>query len=130
MHRILGLAAGLLTALLVAVPVSAGPPYQGKTVLQGTPNAGQTLWVDASVVSNTPVVAYEYAIQNECTFPHRTGSSYQHDAIVTWTYELDGLPHAVLPIYLQSVPSGSTCKVFLVRGNVVVKGSTTSYAVS
>jgi len=39
-------------------------------------------------------------------------------------------PHVTMPIYLQSVPAGSKCKVFLVRnGNVVVKGSTTLYTV-
>jgi len=80
---------------------------------------------------DAPVVPYEYAIQNECAFPHKGGSSLQNDAIVTWTSEdANGDPHVTLPINLQSIPAGSKCKVFLVRnGNVVVKGSTTSYTV-
>ena len=130
MHRVIGLAAGLLAAALVVGPASAGPPYQGSIMLLGVPTTGDTLRVDAVVVTNTPVVAYEYAINNQCAFPTRKGSSSQTDAIVTWTYELDGLPHAVLPIYLQSVPSGSSCKVFLTRNGVVVKGTTTAYAVT
>jgi hypothetical protein len=130
MHRSIGLAAGFLAAALMAGSVSASPPYQGAITLTSPTTHGTTLTVDALVISNTPVVPYEYAIQNECTFPHRSGSSFQHDDIVNWTYELDGVPHAVLPVYLQSVPADSTCKVFLMHGNVVVKGSTTSYTVS
>jgi hypothetical protein len=128
MHRILGLAAGLLAALVMVGPVSAGPPYTGNTVLLGTPKSGETLSVDVSVTSNTPVVAYEYAINNKCSWSNK-GSSSQTEAIVTWTYELDGLPHAVLPIYLQSVPAGASCTVFLTRSNVVVKGTAKSYTV-
>lgn len=123
-----GALAALLGTLLVAAPVSAGGTT-GKTVLLGTPTSGTTLQVDVSVTSAAPVVAYEYAIQNECTFPHRTGSSYQRDDIVYWTFEVDGVPHAIMPVYLQSVPTGSSCKVFLARNNVVVKGSTTLYTV-
>jgi hypothetical protein len=122
------LAIGALGALLAASPVSAGGTT-GKTVLQGTPTSGETLLVDVSVTSTAPVVAYEYAIQNECTFPHRSGSSYQRDDIVYWTFEVGGVPHAIMPVYLQTVPSGSSCKVFIARNNVVVKGSTTLYTV-
>jgi hypothetical protein len=130
MKRPTALGLAILAALVFAAPVSAGPPYTGTTVLMNAPLSGTTLWVDASVVSNTPVVAYEYAIQNECSFPHRSGSSYQRDGIVYWTYQQEGLPHANLPIDLGSVPVGSTCKVFLVRNNTVVKGSTKAYTVS
>jgi hypothetical protein len=124
------LATGILTALLVVGPVAAGPPYAGMTELLGTPTSGETLDVEVSVTSNTPVVPYEYAIQNECSFPGRTGKSYQRDDIVYWTFfEGDNVPHAVVPVYLQSVPARSKCKVFLIRNNTVVKGSTTSYTV-
>ena len=129
MHRRFAIAAGVVTALVVTASAVAGPPYTGTTVPSGTPTSGQTLYIDASVSTTAPVVAYEYAIQNECTFPQRTGSSFQHDDIVYWTYEADGLPHTVMPVYLQSVPAGSKCKVFLVHGNVAVKGSTTAYTV-
>jgi hypothetical protein len=130
MKRLTAVATGVLVALIVAAPVSAGPPYTGTTEPVGTPTSGETLYVDVSVTSNTPVVPYEYAIQNECSFPQRSGSSYQRDDIVYWTFfEGDNVPHAVMPVYLQSVPSGSKCKVFLIRNNTVVKGSTTAYTV-
>jgi hypothetical protein len=35
-----------------------------------------------------------------------------------------------MPIYLnQPVPVGSKCKVFLIKNNTVVKGSTSTYTV-
>jgi hypothetical protein len=129
MKRPTALAIGILAALVVAAPASAGPPYTGTTELLNAPVSGTTLWVDASVASATPVVAYEYALQNVCSFPHRSGSSYQRDDIVTWTYQQDGIPHVTLPVDLGAVPAGSACKVYLVRNNTVVKGSTTAYAV-
>jgi hypothetical protein len=126
----MALATGTLTALIAVAPVSAGPPYTGTTTPLGAPTSGETLNVEVSVTSNTPVVAYEYAIQNECSFPQRSGTSYQRDDIVYWTFfEGANVPHAVVPVYLQSVPAGSKCKVFLIRNNTVVKGSTTSYTV-
>lgn len=121
--------AGVLAALLVAAPVAAGQATGTTTFVNPPPTSGTTLYVDVSVTSTAPVVAYEYAIQNECAFPHRSGSSYQHDDIVYWTFEVGGVPHAIMPVYLQSVPAGSSCKVFIVKNNVVVKGSTTAYAV-
>ena len=127
-HALAGVLAGVLAVLLVAAPVAAGGTT-GKTVLLGTPTSGSTLQVDVSVTSTAPVVAYEYAIQNECAFPHRSGSSYQRDDIVYWTFEVDGVPHAIMPVYLQTVPAGSSCKVFIAKNNVVVKGSTTLYTV-
>jgi hypothetical protein len=127
-RRPIAVVAGALLALAVAGPVAA-VPTSGKTVPLNTPTSGETLYVDASVTSITPVVPYEYAIQNECAFPHRSGSSLQHDDIITWTSEVNGVPHVTMPIYLQSVPVGSSCKVFLVRNNTVVKGSTSSYTV-
>ena len=38
-------------------------------------------------------------------------------------------PHTVMPVYLQSIPEGSKCKVFLMRGNTQLKGSVSSYTV-
>ncbi len=132
MKRSLGLAAGLLAALVVAAPVSAGPAKGHiEPADASTPTSGQTFLVDASIDTTAPVVAYEYAIQNECKFPNRTGSSLQRDDIVYWTFDPgDGLPHAILPVYLQAVPVSSTCKVVLVKNNTVVKGSTYSYTVN
>jgi len=130
-RRLMAILAGTVLALALAVPAMAVPASGTTTLSNPPPTSGQTLLVDASVHSITPVVPYEYAIQNECAFPHKGGSSLQNDDIVTWTSEdANGDPHVTLPINLQSIPAGSKCKVFLVRnGNVVVKGSTTSYTV-
>lgn len=125
----IAVAVAVVVTLTLAAPASAGP-FSGTTELVNPPAiSGDTLLVEASLTSNAPVVAYEYAIQNECAFPQRSGRSYQRDDIVYWTFEVDGVPHTVMPIYLQSVPTGSRCKVFLVKNNTVVKGSTTSYTV-
>ena len=129
MKRSFVIGAGLIAALLWAAPVSAGPS-SGTTNPIGTPTSGSTLDVQVSIRSISPVVPYEYAIQNECDFPGKKESSIQQDDIVSWTFVDGGDPSAIMPIYLQSVPSGSKCKVFLVHGNTTVKGSTTSYTVS
>jgi len=129
LHRTTALAAALLAAFIATAPVSAAPPYTGGIVLIDAPQSGTTMLVDAWVSSQAPVVAYEYSIQNECKFPHRSGSSTQRDDIVYWTYELDGLPHAVLSVNLQTVPAGSSCTVFLAHGNVTVKGTAVRYTV-
>lgn len=131
MKRSMSVVAAVAFTLAVAGAAVAGPPTTGKTSLLGDPTTGQTLDVDASVHSTAPVVPYEYAIRNECGVAGKPGSSTQQDDIVTWTSEdANGDPHVTMPIYLQTVPAGSKCKVFLVRnGNVVVKGSTSSYTV-
>jgi hypothetical protein len=129
-RRSIAILAGAVLAVLSAAPVLAVPVSGTTSYGDQTPTSGQTFYVDASVHSETPVVPYEYAIQNECSFPSRSGSSLQHDDIIYWTSE-DGLdPHVTMPIYLQSVPDGSKCKVFLMRNNTVVKESTTSYTVA
>jgi hypothetical protein len=128
MKRSTAIAAGILAALIAATPVSAGP-------ITGTTNpldpwvTGTTVDVDVSIDSVIPVVPYEYDIQNECSLPNKGGRTIQRDAIVDWTYEVGDVPHAVMPIYLQSIPAGSKCKVVLMRNNTQVKGSVTSYRV-
>jgi hypothetical protein len=129
MKRPTVIATGVLAALLAAAPVSGAGPITGDTVVPEPQSAGATLYVEATVTSIVPVVPYEYSIQNECAFPGRSGSSYQRDDIVYWIDEEPGVPHTVMPIYLQSVPKDSKCKVFLMRNNTQVKGSTTSYVV-
>jgi hypothetical protein len=122
------IAIGVLMGLIVAAPVTAGPPYTGTTTPLDPAQTGTTMNVQVSVTSETPVVPYEYAIQNECKLPDRT-LVYQHDDIVSWTFVDGGAPSAIMPVYLQSVPAGANCKVFLVRNNTTVKGSTTWYSV-
>jgi len=128
MKRSITVAMGVLAALVIAAPVSAGP-ITGDTDLVGSPVAGTTLEVDVFIDSVYPVVPFEYAIQNECSLPNKGGRTIQRDDIVSWTDVDNDLPHAVMPVYLQSIPEGSKCKVFLMRGSVQVKGSVTSYTV-
>ena len=138
MKRSISILTGLVLALGVAGQAVAGPPVTGKVVagidpvsgVVDQPVSGETFYVDATVPSNIPIVANEYAIRNECGIAGKPGYSTQQDDIVYWTSGTLTDPHVTMPIYLQSVPSGSKCKVFLVRnGNVTVKGSTSSYTV-
>ena len=129
MKRSVAMAAGMLGALLVAGPASAGPLYTGDTELLAPAVSGTTLEVEVSVTSEGPVVPYEFQIQNECQLPDRGGRTVQRDDISEWVYEANTDPHTVMPVNLQSIPSGSKCKVFLTRGNVQLKGSVSSYTV-
>ena len=129
MKRSVAIAAGVLGALLVVGPASAGPLYTGDTELLGPAVSGTTLDVEVSVTSQGPVVPYEFQVQNECQLPNRGGRTVQRDDITTWVYEEGNDPHTVMPVNLQSIPAGSKCKVFLTRGNVQLKGSVTSYTV-
>ena len=115
---------------------ASAAPATGTTTLLGTPTSGTAVDVDVSVVTDIPVVPYEYAVQNECFFSGKTSGrpdSYQRDDIVNWSYPSPApygdVPHAITTVYLNSVPAGSVCKVFLVKNNQVVKGSTTTYTV-
>ena len=113
----------------------AGPPTTGTTALLADPVvSGTAVDVDVSVVSDIPVVPYEYAIQNECFFdgkPSGPPDSFQRDDIVNWNFSdsTGTIPHAIMTVYLNTVPADSVCKVFLVKNNQVVKGSTTTYDV-
>ena len=129
MRRTTAVMAGLLAGLLLAAPASAGPLYTGTTDLQGaTATSGTTLWVEVSVHSVGPVVPYEFQIQNECSLPGHI-RTIQRDDIVDWVYVEGGDPTTQMPVYLQGISAGAKCKVFLTRGNVTLKGSTTSYVV-
>ena len=131
MKRSISIFLGIALVLIVAGAAAAGPPFTGKTTPLNAPTSGATLNVDATVHSNTPIVPYEFAIRNECGIAGKPGYSIQQDTIIAWTSGTLTDPHVTMPIYLQSVPAGSKCKVFLVRnGNVNVKGSTTSYTVA
>jgi hypothetical protein len=139
MKRSVSIVAALaLNAVLVGAVAAGGPPVTGKVVpgidpVSGVvdhPISGATFHVDATVHSNIPIVANEYAIRNECGIAGKPGYSIQEDNIIYWTSGTATDPHVTMPIYLQSVANGSKCKVFLVRnGNVTVKGSTYSYTV-
>jgi hypothetical protein len=119
----------------VAATASAGQA-SGTTTLLGTPATGTYVDVDVSVVSAAPVVAYEYALQNECYFSGKVQGppdSYQRDDIVNWVFSdpppNGNVPHAIMTVSLVTVPAGSKCKMFIAKGNQVVKGSTKIYNV-
>jgi len=119
---------------LSAVSTASAGTATGTTTLAGPAVAGSSVDVDAAVVSEIPVVPYEYSIRNECNFAGRTNGrpdSTQTDPIVNWLYSdpTNTIPHAIMPIYFTKIPAGSFCKVFLLRSNQVVKGSVTSYTV-
>jgi hypothetical protein len=93
---------------------------------------GASLVVDVSVVSETPVVAYEYALVNECYLsgkPSGRADTYQRDDIVNWNFSDGDVPHATMLVGLESIPVDAVCKVYIVRGNALVKDSLTQYTV-
>jgi hypothetical protein len=124
-----------LLALGVTVTVIASTAT-GATTLLDLPTAGSSAELDVSVVSGTPVVPHEYALQNECHFSGNVSAppdSVQKDDIVKWTYSAPPpygeAPHAIMAVRLDEVPAGSICQVFLVKGGSVVQGSTSRYRV-
>jgi hypothetical protein len=125
--------AALATVLLIALAAVAAAnaaPNTAETTLQDAPVSGATLDVRFEVTGTTPVVPHEYAMRNTCTSKNGNFTIGQRDDIVTWLDEdLNGKPEATMPVYLQSIPSGWKCKVSLVKGNTIVKGSTESYTV-
>lgn len=127
MKRVIPIIAAGLLALVAALPVSAGPT-SGTTEVPSPQTAGTTMVVTLTIDSIAPVVPFEYAVQNECSWGRKaTSTSYQRDDIIDWTIDADGLPSTTMPIYLQSIPAGARCKVFMMRGSTQVKGSATSY---
>jgi hypothetical protein len=133
MTKLAAFTGAIVLALVVVAAASGGQTSASTDLLAPGPLSGQTLYVTFTVVSTTPVVPYEYALENTCTYPpktfgHRTLG--QHDAIVTWTDEdADHNPVVTMPVYLQSVPTGSACRIALVDNNTVVKGSAVTYTV-
>jgi hypothetical protein len=119
-------------ALLALATVSAAgaQPNTASITPVNTPMAGDTFYVTWTVFGTTPVVPYEYALQNTCAYPKSHFTLGQRDDIVVWTdHDPAGNPQVTMPVYLQSVPAGASCKVSLVRNNTVVKGSTLAYTV-
>ena len=126
--------AGAATMVLAVGPANAGTAT-GATQLLGPAVAGSHLLVDVSIVSATPVVAYEYRFRNECKFQGTKGgraSSVQSDPIVDWVFSSDSasVPHATMDVDLTSIPAGAACSASLLKGNTLVKGSVTTYSVS
>ena len=128
--------AGLAILALGATVTVIASTATGTTTLLDLPTAGSSAKLDVSIVSSTPVVPHEYALQNECHFSGNVSAppdSVQKDDIVMWTYSAPppygDVPHAIMTLHLDAVPPGSICQVFLVKGSSVVQGSTTRYRV-
>jgi hypothetical protein len=116
--------ASIVAVALVIVASAGARPNSATVELLGPPTAGQDLLVRFEVSGTTPVVPYEYALENTCALKGGHFTLGQHDDIVYWTdTDLDGDPDAVMPVYLQTVPVGASCKVSLVRNNTVVKAA-------
>ena len=135
--RRLAILTAVIAALSFATAAAAGTSSATTSFNGETPTSGQTLDVTFTIFTTAPVVPYQYALQNTCVWPPtKSGGAFklgQHDLIAAWT-DTDpatGAPMVTMPVYLQTVPVGSSCKVSLVdRNNVAVKGSTISYTVS
>ena len=134
--RRLAILTAVTASLVLATTAGAGTSSATTSFNGETPTAGQTLDVTFTIFTTAPVVPYQYALQNTCVYPPTKSSGAfklgQHDAIAAWTdTDAAGHPMVTMPVYLQSVPAGSSCKVSLVdSNNVAVKGSTVSYAVT
>ena len=129
MRRLAILAAVVLVAL-AAASVAGGAPNTATTTLDpAAPASGTTAYATFTVFGTTPVVPYEYALDNVCTMKQGNFRLGQRDDIVYWNQDSAGNPMVVMPVYLQSVPSGATCRIQLIRNNTVVKGSTVQYTV-
>jgi len=134
--RLTVLALAVLLALAAKVTVIA-TTATGATTMLDLATSGSAAELDVSVVSSTPVVPHEYALQNECYFSGNVSGppdSYQRDDIVNWIYSAPppygDVPHALMTVDLYTVPAGATCRVFLVGDGSVVQGSTTTYRVA
>jgi hypothetical protein len=134
MRTLAALTTVVLVALAVATAAGAAQNSAQTDLVNPPPTSGATLNVRFTVFGGTPVVPYEYALENVCITPGAKRGGFtvgQHDAIVYWTDEdAQGDPQVTMPVYLESIPAGSSCKVSLVKNNVAVKGSTVAYTVS
>jgi hypothetical protein len=129
MRRLATLAAVVLVALGAASAAGAAQ-NSAQTTLLGTPTSGTSFDVQFTVFGTTPVVPYEYALDNVCTMKQGNFRLGQRDDIVYWNQDPAGNPMVVMPVYLDNVPAGATCRIQLVRNNTVVKGSTVQYTVA
>ena len=132
MRLIISTAAALLLALSAVSGVHAGPAT-GDTTLLDTPKANTPVDVLVSITSTAPVVAYEYSIVNQCWLSGRYAGhfdSYERfDLTGPFFAGAGGAAETTVTINLQPIPAGAVCKVFIVKGNTVLKGSTTEYTV-
>ena len=132
MKTIAALAATLILAFGL-VSVASAAPATGTTVLQEPARQEQPVDVLVSIVSDAPIVPYEYSVLNQCWFSGRYAGhfdSYERfDLIGPWFAGPGGSAQTTVTINLQPIPADSVCKVSILRNNTTLKGSTTSYTV-
>ena len=125
-------AATAILALSLVSVVSAAPA-SGTTTLLEVAHENQPVDVRASIVTEAPVVPYEYSLLNQCWFSGRFAGhfdSYERfDLIGPWFAGPGGAAETTVTINLQPIPADAVCKVSIVKNNTTVKGSTTSYTV-
>ena len=134
-----------LSALIIACAISVAAAglakagtASGTTTILGpaAPNATADTPTDVRVTISTtaPVVPYEYSLVNRCWFNGKTSgpsdSFERFDLIGPWSEPSPGAPPTTVEtVNVQPVPAGAKCKVYIIKNNTVVKGSTTSYNV-
>ena len=132
MKTIAALAATLILAFGL-VSVASAAPATGTTVLLEPARQEQPVDVLVSIVSDAPIVPYEYSVLNQCWFSGRYAGhfdSYERfDLIGPWFAGPGGSAQTTVTINLQPIPADSVCKVSILRNNTTLKGSTTSYTV-
>jgi hypothetical protein len=137
MKRISVLSMAALLTLGVVTIAFAGTAT-GTTEILGAPapDAITDTPTDVEVTINTtaPVVPYEYSLVNKCWFDGKTSGpsdSYERfDLIGPWFEPQPGDPPTTIEtVNVQPVPAGAKCKVYIVKNNTIVKGSTTTYDV-
>jgi hypothetical protein len=137
MKRISVLSMAALLTLGVVTIAFAGTAT-GTTEILGAaaPDAVTDTPTDVEVTINTtaPVVPYEYSLVNKCWFDGKTSGpsdSYERfDLIGPWFEPQPGDPPTTIEtVNVQPVPAGAKCKVYIVKNNTIVKGSTTTYDV-
>ncbi len=128
--KLVAITATVAVLVFAATLPALAAPNTGTTD-PGPAISGSQVDVEVTVSGSTPIVAGEYDVQNQCYFNGKASGnadSIQRDTIVYW-FDVGGVATATMPLYFHDIPAGSACKVFLIKNNTVVKGSTTVYTV-
>ena len=116
--------------MAAGVATAAAAPNTGSSVLKASPVTNTDVPVLLTIYGKQPVVPYGYSLENDCQLPTGHTLSNEVDPIVSWpAQDGSGNPQTTMTIHLESIPAGSSCKVFITKNNVAVKGSTTAYTV-
>ena len=144
MKRISVLSLAAVLALGVVTIAFAGPATGTTEILGASPTGGVVTDglahedtptdVEVTISTGAPVVPYEYSLVNKCWFDGKTSGpsdSYERfDLIGPWFEPEPGDPPTTIEtVNVQPVPAGAKCKVYIIKNNTVVKGSTTTYDV-